>query len=90
MKHNSQITHVEHIKKRKTLVGVVRSTKMGKTVVVEVVTTFRHPIYKKATRKTKRYAVHNELPDIAQGDKVQIAQIKPMSKTKHFIIVSKL
>lgn len=73
----------------KTFTGVVVSTKMNKTIIVEVTWRWRHPLYKKAIRKTKRFAAHNERSDIAVGDHVTIRETKQMSKTKHFRVVTK-
>lgn len=73
---------------RKTLTGVVVSTKMNKTIIVEVTRLWRHPLYKKAIRKRKRFAVHSERGDVAVGDHVTITETKKMSKTKHFRLVT--
>lgn len=74
----------------KQLTGTVASVKMNKTVIVEVSHNFRHPLYKKSVERMKRYACHNESLALAIGDKVTIAETKPISKTKHFKIVEKL
>ena len=50
----------------------------------------KHPLYKKALKKTRRFACHNELSDIAVGDTVEIRQVRPVSKTKHFLVVKKI
>lgn len=71
----------------KTFTGVVMSTKMNKTIIVEVTRLWRHPLYKKAIHKTKRFAVHSERNDSAVGDHVTIRETKKMSKTKHFRVV---
>lgn len=62
----------------------------AKTVIVSVMHEFRHPLYKKATKRMQRYAVHNEKTALSVGDTVKIAETKPISKTKHFKIVEKL
>jgi small subunit ribosomal protein S17 len=72
-----------------TRVGVVTSVGQEKTITVEVVHLFRHPLYKKAVKRHRKFAVHNETPGIAVGDKVQIRETKPMSRRKHFIVVAK-
>lgn len=72
------------------LIGKVLSTKMDHTVIVEIIHEYRHPIYKKAVKRMKRYAVHNNLEGIAVGDNVAIAQTKPISRRKHFIVVSRI
>lgn len=72
------------------MIGNVVSTKMSKTIIVEVTRTRAHPVYKKTVRRSKRFAAHNEIDGIAVGDSVRIAQTKPMSKTKHFKVAEKL
>lgn len=74
----------------KTLVGRVVSTKMQKTVVVEVETAKSHPLYKKIIKKRKRFKVHNESLKLKVGDKVKIVQTRPISKEKHFKVIEKM
>lgn len=75
--------------KGRLLLGKVVSTKMAKTIIVEVVRTHAHKLYKKTIRRSRRFAAHNMLEGIAVGDTVRIAETKPISKTKHFIVVEK-
>lgn len=77
-------------KNDKNFTGRVISVKGQKIVIVSVVHTVRHPIYKKQTRIARTFAVHNELAAPAVGDTVRIRETRPMSKTKHFIILEKL
>jgi small subunit ribosomal protein S17 len=77
-------------KQGRSLVGEVVSAKSEKTVIVSVTNMTRHPLYRKAVRKTKRYAVHNEIAGIAVGDNVKIMETKPISKTKHFMVTEKM
>ncbi|MEK7119887.1 MAG: 30S ribosomal protein S17 [Patescibacteria group bacterium] len=77
-------------KNNKGMIGTVVSVKGQKTVIVAVVHTVRHPIYKKQSRIKRRFAVHNEKTDVAVGDTVRIGQTRPISKTKHFVIVEKI
>ena len=67
-------------KKEKT--GLVVSTKMDKTIVVEVAEYKAHPIYKKIISTTKKYKAHNAEFDCKLGDEVKIIECKPISKTK--------
>ncbi len=76
--------------KQKLVAGKVISTKMQKTIIVEVIHQFRHPLYKKAVNRMQKFAVHNEIEGIVVGDLVQIKETKPISKNKHFIVVAKL
>ncbi len=73
-----------------TRIGKVTSVGMQKTLTVVVEHEFRHPLYKKAVRRHRKFAVHNEIAGINVGDKVQIKETKPISKRKHFIVVKKL
>ena len=72
---------------RKTRVGVVVSDKMDKTIVVAVVTKVKHPLYKKYITRTKKFKAHDELNQCAVGDKVQIAETRPLSKDKCWRLV---
>lgn len=76
-------------KNKHVLSGTVMAKRDDKTVMVEVINSFRHPLYRKAVKKTKRYAVHNILKDIAVGDSVRIVETRPISKTKHFQVLEK-
>lgn len=71
----------------KVLTGKVVSNKMQKTVVVDVQTVFRHPLYKKTVYQNKRFKAHNESMEIAQGDVVRIEETRPISKDKHFKVI---
>jgi len=72
------------------MTGNVVSTKMNHTVVVEVMRTFAHPLYRKTVRKSRRFAAHNTLDAVAVGDVVLIKETIPLSKTKHFVVLKKL
>ncbi|MBU1070800.1 mitochondrial small ribosomal subunit protein uS17m [Patescibacteria group bacterium] len=71
---------------KKKLTGTVKKAAMTKSAVVTVNRIVVHPKYKKRTKKTRSYIVHNELKAKA-GDKVQIEEIKPMSRHKRFSII---
>jgi small subunit ribosomal protein S17 len=73
---------------RKRLIGVVTSDKMDKTVVVEVATTKRHPLYGKVMRLVKKYKAHDEKNECQVGDRVEIIESKPMSRHKSWAVVS--
>ncbi|MEK7642843.1 MAG: 30S ribosomal protein S17 [Patescibacteria group bacterium] len=70
-----------------TMTGKVMSTKMQKTVIVEVVSLKQHPKYRKFIRTTKRYKAHCENPSIQEGQKVTIRAIRPMSREKRWAVV---
>lgn len=78
---------METKKFKKTLTGVVVSTKNNKTATVEVERKFNHPLYKKLVIKHKKYAAHDEKGIAKLGDVVRIRECRPMSKTKHFYVV---
>ncbi len=71
---------------RKRLVGVVTSDKMDKTVVVLVERQYRHPLYKKVVRSTKKYLAHDEENACRVGDRVVILESRPMSRRKRWVV----
>lgn len=75
---------------KRSLIGVVDSTKMAKTVIVKVGLVKVHPKYHKRYEVTKRYPAHNEIEGIAVGDKVEITESRPYSKTVNWVIVRKV
>lgn len=74
----------------KTVTGTVVSTKMTKTVVVKTERPWRHPVYKKTVRRSKKYLVNNLLAEIKEGDRVIIRATRPMSRRKHWEVIKKL
>jgi len=70
--------------RRKVREGVVRSNKMDKTVVVDVVRRSSHPQYNKTVQHNSSYIVHDEENTLREGDKVRIVETRPMSKTKRW------
>ncbi len=70
--------------RRKTRMGVVVSDKMDKTVVVAVRDTTRHALYGKILRRTTKYVVHDAENSCGVGDRVMIAETRPLSKTKRW------
>lgn len=74
--------------RRKQRTGVVVSTKMDKTVTVRVQRTFRHPIYGKVVRLSKKYYAHDDRSaELNAGDVVTIVETRPMSKLKRWRVV---
>ncbi len=69
------------------LIGRVSSDKMMKTVVVEVVRFKMDPVYKKYIRVRKRYQAHDENNEYRIGDRVEIAEHRPVSKVKRWKVV---
>jgi small subunit ribosomal protein S17 len=75
---------------KRTLVGIVESAKMTNTVIVKVTSVKVHPKYHKRFQVSKKYPSHNELADIKAGDKVEIAESRPYSKTVNWIVTKKI
>ncbi|MDD7432823.1 MAG: 30S ribosomal protein S17 [Clostridiales bacterium] len=73
---------------RKSQTGVVVSDKMDKTVVVEVSSHVRHPLYKKYIKRTVRLKAHDEKNECGIGDTVRVMETRPLSKEKHWRVVS--
>lgn len=73
--------------RRKTLVGIVTSNKMDKSIVVSIEETRRHPLYGKSTKITKKFMAHDENNECQIGDKVRIMETRPLSKSKRWRLV---
>ncbi|MEN8737016.1 MAG: 30S ribosomal protein S17 [Akkermansiaceae bacterium] len=74
----------------KVRVGVVKSTSMDKTIVVEYVARVPHPQFKKIVKRSKKFYAHDEKSSAAVGDKVRIRETRPMSKLKRWELVEVL
>lgn len=72
---------------RKTLIGIVDSNKMDKTIVVKVETSVKHPIYKKVVKRTYKLKAHDEENVCQIGDKVKVMETRPLSKDKRWRLV---
>ena len=72
---------------RKVREGIAVSTKMDKTVVVAVVDRVRHPRYHKTMQRTRRLYAHDATNDVREGDRVRVAETRPLSKQKRWRIV---
>ncbi|RKY36462.1 MAG: 30S ribosomal protein S17 [Candidatus Omnitrophota bacterium] len=68
-------------------VGIVISNKMDKTCIVHVPRLTKHPLYKKTIRKFVNFKVHDEQNAVKKGDKVEIVEIRPLSKDKRWMLV---
>ena len=67
-------------------VGEVVSTKMTKTVVVQVTRRVPHPVYKRIVTKKKKFYAHDEAETAKTGDVVRIVEARPMSKLKRWAL----
>lgn len=70
-----------------TLVGIVTSDKRDKTITVSITSRETHPLYRKQFTKTRKYTAHDEKNEAKVGDRVEIAQVAPVSKTKSYALV---
>ncbi len=74
----------------RTLIGTVTSDKMDKTVTVLVERKVKHPIYGKYVVTSKKYHAHDAESQCGVGDRVEIAESRPMSKTKSWTVTKVL
>ncbi|MDR3336464.1 MAG: 30S ribosomal protein S17 [Treponema sp.] len=72
---------------KKEFVGIVKSDKMNKSIVVTVETTTLHPLYKKYVRQVKKLKAHDEANDAKVGDRVRVIECRPVSKEKCWNLV---
>ena len=72
---------------RKTMIGIVTSNKMDKTVVVSVERKVRHSIYGKIVKRTYKLKAHDENNSCNIGDKVKVMETRPLSKDKRWRVV---
>ena len=72
---------------RKSRVGIVVSNKMEKTIVVAIRDNVVHPMYGKIIKRTLKVHAHDETNQCGVGDKVEIMETRPLSKTKRWRIV---
>jgi small subunit ribosomal protein S17 len=80
----------ELIEASKTVVGKIVSDKMDKTIVVEVERKVKHPLYGKYIRRSSKMYAHDDKNTGKVGDIVLIASSRPLSKTKHWVLVKVL
>ncbi|NLJ34156.1 MAG: 30S ribosomal protein S17 [Firmicutes bacterium] len=67
--------------------GTVVSDKMDKTIVVEVQSIVRHPLYKRTMKRTTKLQAHDEENRCRVGDRVKVASTRPLSKNKRWRLV---
>lgn len=75
---------------KRTKVGLVISDKMDKTVTVKLVRQVKHPLYGKYIKRSTKVHAHDESNDSREGDKVMIAECRPLSKSKSWRVVEVL
>ena len=72
---------------RKSRVGMVVSNKMDKTIVVAIEDNVKHPTYGKIIKRTLKVHAHDEKNECNIGDRVEIMETRPLSKTKRWRLV---
>ena len=72
---------------RKTRVGLVVSNKMDKTIVVAIEDNVKHPVYGKIIKRTLKVHAHEANNECTIGDRVEIMETRPLSKTKRWRLV---
>ena len=72
---------------RRVVVGIVTSDKMTKTIVVRISRKVRHPLYGKVIGKATKFKVHDEKNEAKIGDRVRIAETRPLSRDKRWRLV---
>ena len=72
---------------RKTRTGVVVSDKLDKTIVVEIRTRVKHPLYGKIMNRTNKIKAHDENNECGIGDTVRVMETRPLSKDKRWRLV---
>ncbi len=70
--------------RRATKIGQVTSTKMSKTIVVQVSMRKAHPLYRRIVAKAKKFYAHDEQNTAHVGDTVEIEETRPMSRLKRW------
>ncbi|HLI42966.1 MAG TPA: 30S ribosomal protein S17 [Acidimicrobiales bacterium] len=73
--------------RRKVREGIVVSTAMDKTTVVAVTERVRHPKYSKTVQRTRKLYAHDEQNESSTGDRVRVAETRPLSKLKRWRVV---
>ena len=76
--------------RRKILIGEVVSTKMAKTIIVEVHRQKAHPFYKRVVKRSKRFYAHDENGTAKLGDVVKIEETRPLSKLKRWQLMKEI
>jgi small subunit ribosomal protein S17 len=73
--------------RRKMRVGRVVSSKMDKTIVVEITRTMKHPLYERVIRTKSKLYAHDDKREAAAGDTVRVMECRPQSKMKRWRLV---
>ncbi len=74
----------EKVGQARTAMGTVISDRMDKTVVVEIQRLTSHPLYGKVLLRSTKLKAHDESNQCREGDRVEVSECRPLSKTKHW------
>jgi small subunit ribosomal protein S17 len=87
MSEQNTATQVEpKAKNTRTLVGKVVSDKRSKTITVQIERRTKHELYGKIVARSSKYHAHDEKGEYKMGDVVEIAETRPISKTKSWVV----
>jgi small subunit ribosomal protein S17 len=86
MAEETTTTAEKTVRHRLEKVGIVTSTKMQKTIVVEVHRRVAHPVYKRIMTKRSKFMAHDEHGKAHEGDMVRIVESRPLSKSKRWTL----
>jgi small subunit ribosomal protein S17 len=81
-----QVDHRNPLQRRGTMVGIVVSDKMQKTIVVRIDRRVRHGLYGKYMVKSRRFKAHDEKNDAKPGDRVLLVESRPLSREKRWAL----
>jgi len=82
----AEATTVKEVRHHQEKVGLVKSAKMQKTIVVEVRRRVTHPVYKRTVTKRSKFMAHDEHGKAKEGDMVRIVEARPLSKNKRWVL----
>jgi small subunit ribosomal protein S17 len=82
----AEATSVKEVRHHQEKIGLVKSAKMQKTIVVEVRRRVAHPVYKRIVTKRSRFMAHDEHGKAKEGDTVRIVESRPLSKNKRWVL----
>ncbi|WP_374587111.1 30S ribosomal protein S17 [Ideonella dechloratans] len=80
------MSETQATKNTRTLIGRVVSDKRSKSVTVLVEIRVKHPLYGKIVGQSRKYHAHDEKGEYHMGDTVEIAESRPISKTKNWVV----
>jgi small subunit ribosomal protein S17 len=82
------LIETNEVKAGRTVSGTVVSTKMDKSIVVLVERRVKHPVYGKYITRSSKLHAHDEKNQCCEGDKVTVKEVRPISKTKTWALIS--